>query len=341
MPLFPRVRPCRSGRRVLHEIEVMAEKEFEGHVVDSGYAPKDDIFVLDLKTDRGPIETYYSGAGATLGWIALAESIEEKSADHEGVHIVSFAEAEMIALQHCKGESLGVDADLFQGEDAYVVEINGKDGKSYDAYVSVDGNFLGTDMIELTDEEEEEIKELMLEKAALEAEVRIKRVYTTEKAKELGDRGMALGDGRFPIVTHEDLENAILAAGRVKDDIAVREHIAKRAEEMEKTDLLPENWNEKSAVDEAEFVASLMELQMLEAELPIDEKRVYTDETRQEYAERGVAMEDGSYPIRDVGDLKNAIQAYGRSKNPAATKKHIKKRARALGATDLLPDNWE
>ena len=126
----------------------MAEKEFEGHVVDSGYAPKDDIYVLDLKTDSGPIETYYSGAGATLGWIALAESIEEKSADHEGVHIVSFAEAEMIALQHCKGESLGGDADLFQGEDAYVVEINGKDGKSYDAYVSVDGNFLGTDMIE-------------------------------------------------------------------------------------------------------------------------------------------------------------------------------------------------
>ena len=90
-----------------------------------------------------------------------------------------------------------------------------------------------------------------------------------------------------------------------------------------------------------DVVASLMELQMLEAEMPTDEKREYTDETRQEYAERGVAMKDGSYPIRDVGDLKNAIQAFGRSKNPDATKRHIKKRARALGATDLLPDNWE
>ena len=88
-------------------------------------------------------------------------------------------------------------------------------------------------------------------------------------------------------------------------------------------------------------MSSLMELEMLEAELPIDQKREYTDDTRQDYAESGLAMEVGSYPIRDVGDLKNAIQAFGRSKNPDATKKHIKKRARSLGATDLLPDNWE
>jgi hypothetical protein len=54
-----------------------------------------------------------------------------------------------------------------------------------------------------------------------------------------------------------------------------------------------------------------------------------------------MAMPDGSYPIRDVGDLKNAIQAFGRAKNKPATKKHIKKRARALSCADLLPANWK
>ena len=51
-------------------------------------------------------------------------------------------------------------------------------------------------------------------------------------------------------------------------------------------------------------------------------------------------MDDGSYPIHDKADLKRAIQAYGRAKDKAATKRHIIKRARALGATDMLPEGW-
>ena len=70
-------------------------------------------------------------------------------------------------------------------------------------------------------------------------------------------------------------------------------------------------------------------------------KRYYTDDRREEYADRGLAMPDGSYPIRDVGDLKNAIQAFGRAKNKPAVKRHIKKRARKLGRLDLIPDNWQ
>ena len=52
------------------------------------------------------------------------------------------------------------------------------------------------------------------------------------------------------------------------------------------------------------------------------------------------AMPDGGFPIRNVADLKNAIQAFGRAKNKPAVKAWIKKRARELGATNLLPDNW-
>ena len=52
------------------------------------------------------------------------------------------------------------------------------------------------------------------------------------------------------------------------------------------------------------------------------------------------AMPDGSFPIRDKEDLRNAIQAVGRAKDYDAAKRHIIKRARALDAEDMLPDEW-
>lgn len=66
----------------------------------------------------------------------------------------------------------------------------------------------------------------------------------------------------------------------------------------------------------------------------------FTDDQREKLAEKKQAMPDGSYPIRNRKDLKNAIQAYGRSKNKQKTKAWIKKRARELKAEDLLPDAW-
>ena len=61
---------------------------------------------------------------------------------------------------------------------------------------------------------------------------------------------------------------------------------------------------------------------------------------RQRLAARNQALPDGSFPIRNVADLKRAIQAYGRAKDKARAKAWIIKRARALGATDLLPEGW-
>lgn len=66
----------------------------------------------------------------------------------------------------------------------------------------------------------------------------------------------------------------------------------------------------------------------------------FTAQQRRDLAKEGAAMPDGSYPIRNRQDLKNAIQAYGRSPD-AETKAHIVKRARALGMTDLLPEGWD
>lgn len=69
------------------------------------------------------------------------------------------------------------------------------------------------------------------------------------------------------------------------------------------------------------------------------DRRDYSDEERKKLAEEGKAMADGSYPIVTVEDLKNAIQAFGRSPDEA-TKRHILKRARELAATDELPPDW-
>ena len=68
----------------------------------------------------------------------------------------------------------------------------------------------------------------------------------------------------------------------------------------------------------------------------------FTEEERMALAKEGKAMPDGAYPIRNVEDLKNAIQAYGRAKasERRAVRKHIIKQARALKQPTLIPSQW-
>lgn len=70
------------------------------------------------------------------------------------------------------------------------------------------------------------------------------------------------------------------------------------------------------------------------------QKRDYSTQQRNRMAHSGEAMSDGSYPIATEQDLRNAIQAFGRSGNPEATKRHIIRRARAMGMINLLPEGW-
>lgn len=67
----------------------------------------------------------------------------------------------------------------------------------------------------------------------------------------------------------------------------------------------------------------------------------YTQAERDEMAKSGEAMSDGSYPIADKADLKNAIRAVGRGNaDHSAIRKHIIKRAKSLGASASIPENW-
>lgn len=71
------------------------------------------------------------------------------------------------------------------------------------------------------------------------------------------------------------------------------------------------------------------------------EKRDYSASARRRMAETGAALPDGSFPIANRADLQNAIQSVGRASNYEAARRHIINRARALGAEDMLPQNWK
>ncbi len=88
------------------------------------------------------------------------------------------------------------------------------------------------------------------------------------------------------------------------------------------------------------YTKSLTFGRQLPADVEAYIKRTFSDDKRKELADKGHALPDGSFPIESKGDLKNAIQAIGRAKDPAKAKAHIKSRAKDLGAEDMIPDTW-
>ena len=66
----------------------------------------------------------------------------------------------------------------------------------------------------------------------------------------------------------------------------------------------------------------------------------FSESQREKLAKKGLALPDGSFPIRNKQDLKNAISTYGLAKNKGRAKSWIKKRAKQLNATDMLPAKW-
>ena len=256
----------------LLEIEGIAEDMFSGKILDSGYADQTDIFVVDVQRKDGkPIEAYFDGTtGECMGWHLLNENLIGEVAAVPGEKIISFDEAAAIAVKSIEGEVMSVDADLFEGYDAYAVEIEGVDGKSYDVFVGVDGNLLGYD--EYEPEEAFEIEEEV-------ADLALKRMYSEDKRKEMAKGGMALPDGSYPIADEADLRNAIQAFGRAKNKPAAKKHIMKRAKALGMMKLIPQNWmsgndmeDGKSLSDDEtkDLLGSLLEFEMLTIEHGID-----------------------------------------------------------------------
>lgn len=72
----------------------------------------------------------------------------------------------------------------------------------------------------------------------------------------------------------------------------------------------------------------------------IQVKRMYTADERRKLAETGDALADGSFPIVDEEDLKNAISSFGRAKDASAAQEHIIKRATELDLEEMVPEDW-
>lgn len=94
------------------------------------------------------------------------------------------------------------------------------------------------------------------------------------------------------------------------------------------------------------LVASLDGPTMMDVPLSAQETAIYwakyDTEDRKKMAESGEAMPGGGYPIADSDDLKSAIRAVGRgSGNHDAIRRHIMKRAKAIGQEKTVPPNWQ
>jgi len=249
---------------ILH-VEGLAEKMFDGVVIDSGYSQDADMFVVDVQTkDGGVKEVFVDGTTAeVMGFHKLDSSGFEQKSDFAEYKLIDFTEAAEIAVKSIDGHVIAVEPDVFEGFDSYAVEIEGFDGKSYDVFVSLDGEVLGYDKYE--QDEAEQIE-------AEAAEIALKRAFPEERRMELAKEGMALSDGSYPIVNETDLRNAIQAFGRAKDKEATKKHIMKRARALNMESIIPANWiaggKEKSEeLNDAEFMASLVEFQLLEESL--------------------------------------------------------------------------
>jgi hypothetical protein len=162
-----------------------------------------------------------------------------------------------------------------------------------------------------------------------------------EKRDALAKEGKAMKDGSFPIRNVEDLENAIQAHGRAKDIAAAKKHIVKRARALGKYDLVPDEWKKPKTVAASAALENIRERALVAS--AVAELAKIGEEERSSLSKKGQALPDGSYPIRNVDDLKNAIKAFNRAKEEdrPVVRRHIMKRARQLKAADLVPDQWK
>jgi uncharacterized membrane protein YkoI len=249
------------GMPGLLSVEGIAEKMFNGTVLDSGYSSDADMFVVDVQTKDGrSVEVFVDGTTAeVLGFHKLDDSAFEQKSALDSILVIDLQEAAEIAVKSIQGDVVAVEPDIFEGFDAYAVEIEGLDGKSYDVFVSLDGEVLGYDKYE--PEEAESIE-------AEAAEIALKRAFSEDARNQMAKEGSALPDGSFPIANASDLKNAISAFGRASDKEAAKKHIMKRAKALGQEAMIPDNWvgGEKSAELPEDIKSSLIEFELLEEE---------------------------------------------------------------------------
>ena len=245
------------GVTLLHA-EGISQTLVKGDVVDSAYIDKGDMFVTTIRRKDGKtFDVYVDNIGEIRGHSLVgASTIYDPNFDD--LTMVTFDEAANIAMMHLQrkdAEVIGIQPAAFEGHEAYVVDIQCKTGESYDIFVGLDGTLLGYETLQDPDIEEIE---------AEAAEIALKTAYPQAVRHELAKAGIAMPDGSFPILGHNDLMNAIQASKRATNQKDVRGHIVLRAKTMGYESTVPSSWTE---VGMQELQGSLEEFDRLYEEL--------------------------------------------------------------------------
>lgn len=152
-------------------------------------------------------------------------------------------------------------------------------------------------------------------------------------------RLQSMPNGEYPIRNAAELKGCIREwqTGLKTDNYSgfeIQRHIIRRARDLKLVALLPNEWGVNMEIIEEQLLLDLPKsADQLEAE-----SRFFSAKIRRQYASKGIAMKDGSFPIPDKDALRRAVRLVGKG-GPGA-KKHIIKRARALGAVSSLPKVW-
>jgi len=77
--------------------------------------------------------------------------------------------------------------------------------------------------------------------------LQLMRDYSQEQRAAMAKDGTAMEDGAYPIATRADVEHAVYAIERAKDQPAAKRHIQKRAQALDAADLIPAQWGEEEA----------------------------------------------------------------------------------------------
>ena len=245
------------GVTLLHA-EGISQTLVKGDVVDSAYIDKGDMFVTTIRRKDGKtFDVYVDNIGEIRGHSLVgASTIYDPNFDD--LTMVTFDEAANIAMMHLQrkdAEVIGIQPAAFEGHEAYVVDIQCKTGESYDIFVGLDGTLLGYETLQDPDIEEIE---------AEAAEIALKTAYPQAVRHELAKAGIAMPDGSFPILGHNDLMNAIQASKRATNQKDVRGHIVLRAKTIGYESTVPSSWTE---IGMQELQGSLEEFDKLYEEL--------------------------------------------------------------------------
>ena len=232
----------------------------------------------------------------------------------------SLAEVESVVKMAHPGEIVG--SGYSSTDDMFVIDVKCEDGTFIEVFLSGEGDELGWLRVDESLVAGKSAEELNIISSSDAEAVAVKALDDME----LDVKGQVMGI-MVDVFADEDVYVVELDSGQKSFDFYVS---------VEGKVL---GYDEYDTLDDVAYAMSEEdEIKALEAELEI--KRMYSREQRESMAESGEAMDDGSFPIADEADLKNALAAFQRAKDVDAAKAHIAKRAKELGLEEMIPEDF-